>query len=210
MLTAWSLARVGVLLGIVGHGPSWCYPVGVLAFLIAHEAGHAVMAASFHVKPSWPIFFPWPLQLAAWLNVPVLPAYGTLGAYMRLPGMSRVSGWAQWWIAFMGPLWGLTVAVGLLVWGVWLAMPGWGAGVHVWSRLPVPPLVALIVPAGLIWHPFIMAGWLGVLVTGLNLLPIPGLDGWTLWTKWAFLSTGQRLGTVLSGGLALACLPFGS
>ena len=204
MLTAWALVRVGVLMGLVGHGPSWAYPVGVLAFLIAHEAGHAVMAWHFRVRLSWPIFFPWPLQLAAWVGW--LPAFGTLGAVLWLPGRRNLSGWAQWWIAFMGPLWGLTIAVMLLVAGIWQAAPVAASGVHSWSRLPVPLLVAWLVPQGLIWHPFIMAGWLGILITGINLLPIPGLDGWTLWSRWEFLTNRQRVGTFASGGCACVCL----
>jgi len=208
LVTAWSLWRVGVLMGVMGHGPTWAYPVGVLAVLMAHEAGHAVMGWHFRLRLSWPVFFPWPLPVAAWLGWTWLPAFGTLGAFLSLPGRDRLSGWAQWWVAMMGPLWGFTVAVSLLVLGIWHAVPSAGSGVHSWARLPVPLLVAWLVPPGLIWHPFIMVGWLGILITGLNLLPIPGLDGWTLWSRWAFLTHWQRAGTVLSGGMVCACLPW--
>lgn len=204
LVTVWSLWHVGVFMAAVGGGPSWVYPASVLAFLVAHEGGHAGMAALAGLRPGWPLCLPWPLPLAAWVGSPWLPAFGTLGAWVPLPGLRRLSARARWQVAVAGPVAGLCVAVGLLWLGVAASHPA--AAGHVWSRLPVPWLVRWLVPAGLAWHPAIVAGWLGVLVTGLNLLPLPGLDGWALWASWGELSVSQRLGSLALGGIACACL----
>ena len=212
---SWSLWRVGKAMALIfslgSHqpmppSPAW-YAGGVLLFLGAHEFGHWRTAKRLGAYPGWPIFFPWPLSVAAWVGWAWLPAFGTLGAWLRIRGYTRLSGSSQWRIAVAGPLAGLAVSVVLLAVGVALSAPV-PTGRHIWSKLPVPLLVNALVPDGILWHPLIMAGWLGVLVTGLNLLPFPGLDGWTLWSRWAFLTGWQRACTVLSGGMVCACLPW--
>ena len=206
MLTLWALWHVGPFIGAVGHGPAWAYPLGVLAVLVAHEAGHMAAAWWIGLTPGWPIFFPWPLPVAAWLGWPWLPAFGTLGAWVPLPGLRRRSGDDQWLVAMSGLVAGFLVSAGLVGFGIVLSEPV--SGPHVWSRLPVPWLLSVVVPKGVIWSPALVAGWLGLMLTWLNALPLPGFDGWKLWAYWDEYSTGQKWGTVLLGGGAVCgCFP---
>lgn len=208
----WSLWRVGAGMAAIyafsAHvpmpSPAW-YTGGLLAFLGAHEFGHWRAARKAGAHPGWPLFWPWPLSIAAWVRLSWLPAFGTLGAWLPIRGFHRLSGPSQWKIAIAGPLYGFGVSVALLAVGVALSAPV-TAGPHVWSPLHIPILVAAFVPDGIQWHPFVMAGWLGVLVTGINLLPIPPLDGWYVWSRWDVLTLHQRLGSLAIGGLTCACL----
>jgi len=144
------------------------YMAAVLAVLAAHEAGHFVAAKLHGIPATLPFFIPVPILLT-----------GTMGAVIGMEG-SRASRRQLFDIALAGPLAGLVVALPVLVAGIVMGE----AARH--SPFAMPPLARGIlglvrpdVAAGGTIAPnaLFMAGWVGLLVTGLNMVPISQLDG---------------------------------
>lgn len=151
----------------------WVFAVPFLAIMLSHELGHYVAAKRHAVDASPPYFIPMPVFL------------GTMGAVISMKGRIR-SRDALLDIGAAGPLAGLFVALPVLAYGL--------------ATSPVEPLPAgqpLLVegrsllylaflhaahgdiPAGhdVMLTPTALAGWAGLLVTMINLLPVGQLDG---------------------------------
>jgi membrane-associated protease RseP (regulator of RpoE activity) len=146
-------------------GGGLVYMSAVMSVLLAHEMGHFLMTLRYGVPASWPFF------------IPMLPPIGTMGAVIAMQG-SKADRKQLFDIGLAGPIAGLLVCVPVLCLGIYLARPGI-------SPFQQPLLTQLLVPlirpdlagAGLQGNPLLMAGWVGLLVTGLNMLPISQLDG---------------------------------
>ena len=150
------------------------YSVSVLSILTAHEFGHYFAARYYHVPATLPYFIPFPSLL------------GTLGAVIRMsPYIPNRR--ALFDIAAAGPIAGLVVAFPLSFIGIYLSE-------HVPSSVQTGNWISLGDPliframqwlifgsqphdAELLLHPIAFAGWVGLFVTALNLLPISQLDG---------------------------------
>jgi membrane-associated protease RseP (regulator of RpoE activity) len=144
------------------------YMVSVLAVLGAHEAGHFIAARLHGIPATLPFFIPMPILLT-----------GTLGAVIGMEG-SRADRKQLFDIAIAGPLAGLVIAVPLLALGLLFGQVGDAnpfalAPLAVWLQSVLRPDLT----AGLTIEPnaFFMAGWVGLLVTGLNMIPVSQLDG---------------------------------
>ena len=154
------------------------YMLAVMSILVAHEMGHFLQAVRYGVPASLPFFIP----------LPITPL-GTMGAVIALGG-SQADRKELFDIGITGPLAGLVIAVPLALLGLLTATPFPAAsdavfgGVHfgdplifkllvVWLRPDVPADARLIV----FGNPLVVAGWVGMLVTGLNMLPVGQLDG---------------------------------
>lgn len=147
----------------------------LLGILGVHELGHYAVARLYGVSASLPYFIPTPLM-----------GLGTLGAFISIksPLKNRT---VLFDIGLAGPIAGLMVAVPLLLLGLWLSptVPAYFGGEwtlrQVGSSLFIDMMVALLkpVPAGqtLALHPIFFAAWFGLLITGINLLPVGQLDG---------------------------------
>jgi membrane-associated protease RseP (regulator of RpoE activity) len=144
------------------------YMVAVMAILTAHEAGHFLAAQRHGIPATLPFFLPVPVMLT-----------GTLGAVIGMEG-SRADRRQLFDIALAGPLAGLAVAVPVLAAGMASGVP------DAFNPFALPLLgqwlLAAIRPdlsAGQTLAPnaLLMAGWVGLLVTGLNMIPISQLDG---------------------------------
>jgi membrane-associated protease RseP (regulator of RpoE activity) len=143
-----------------------------MAILLTHEMGHYLMARRNRVSASLPYFIPMPIML-----------FGTLGAVIVMKGRIRSRN-ALMEVGAAGPLAGLAVALPLIAIGLSRSEVG-----------PIPEsaiiegqsllymflkwLVVGPIPEGqdVMLHPMAWAGWIGLLVTMLNLLPIGQLDG---------------------------------
>ena len=179
-LTTFAAGAAGwqpLLLGFDEIGPDiaaqWqrglAYAVAAMAVLTAHEAGHFIAAWWHRIPATLPFFIPVPVLLT-----------GTLGAVIGMDG-ARANRRQLFDIAVAGPLAGLVVAVPLLAAGLALggaadatgpfAMPPLARWVQAALR-PDLPGDATVAPNALF-----MAGWVGLLVTGLNLIPMSQLDG---------------------------------
>jgi len=150
------------------------FAVTLLGILGVHEFGHYVAARLHGVAATLPYFIPMPIG-----------GLGTLGAFIsvRSPMKSRT---ILFDIGLAGPLAGFAVAFPLLVVGLLLSepVPLYIRGLtlrSVGSSLLVDFMTNLLtdVRSGqtLLLHPVFFAAWLGVLITGINLLPIGQLDG---------------------------------
>jgi membrane-associated protease RseP (regulator of RpoE activity) len=148
------------------------YMAAVMAVLLAHEMGHFLMALRYRVPASLPMFIPIPIM-----------AMGTMGAVIGMAG-SRADRRQTFDIGLAGPLAGLVVVLPLLYFGLQSAtfsapnQQGWHYGDPLLVKLLIPWLRP-DVPAGWEPHlnPLLMAAWVGLLVTGLNMLPVSQLDG---------------------------------
>lgn len=151
------------------------YSVPLMLILLCHELGHYFVARAHGVPASLPYFIPLP---------PVL-GFGTMGAVI---GMRQVTADRRKLIDIgaAGPLAGLAVAVPVLIYGLSLSpvLPLHPGGMQEGNSL-LYGLLKLVTKGG--WlpsathdvnlHPTAFAGWAGLLVTMINLLPIGQLDG---------------------------------
>ena len=147
----------------------------LMGILLCHELGHYVMSRRHGVAVSLPYFIP----------VPPFITLGTLGAVIRMdkPISDRN---ALFDVGAAGPIAGLIVAVPLLVVGLYLSplvlvTPGEGIeGNSILYALLKYVVFGHWLPSDGLdveLHPMAFAGWVGLLITMINLMPIGQLDG---------------------------------
>ena len=152
----------------------------LLVILFAHEMGHYLTARAYQVDVSPPFFLPVPPFPFAFI--------GTLGAFIRL--RSILSDRRQLLdVGIAGPIAGFLVALPVFWLGLTLsdataAVQGavvWLGGQEIrLGEFPITWAVRVMThgpSAGVVVHPVAFAGWLGMFVTMLNLLPMSQLDG---------------------------------
>lgn len=175
------------------------YSLGLMLILGAHELGHYFTARRHGIWVTPPYFIPAPFAL------------GTFGAFIRIKSLSPDRR-ATFDVAVAGPLAGLVFAIPALLIGlrqsrmvIESASPEIvHTGMQIGSSFLMAIMAKLALGAStleghqLILHPLAFAGWLGLLVTALNLLPIGQLDGGHI----AHAMFGARRGHAISvGGL---------
>lgn len=151
------------------------YCLSLMLVLGAHELGH-YFAARYHKEPvSLPYFLPIPL-----------PPFGTLGAFIQLkaPVKNRR---VLFDIGAAGPLAGLIFAIPVLLYGLYISpveplptvayqLEGNSIVYYLMKFLVkgqfYPTATHDVFLSSIAW-----AGWVGLFVTGLNLLPVGQLDG---------------------------------
>lgn len=150
------------------------YAATLLGILVAHEAGHFLAARRHGMAPPPPLFIPAPFGL------------GTLGAFigLRQPLPDRR---AMFDVGIAGPLAGLVVAIPALALGL-RSSAVLGPEVANPHALPLDGSTLLSLVArlalgaqqpghALVPGPVALAGWVGLLLTGFNLMPVGQLDG---------------------------------
>lgn len=169
-LTAWdgTLSRHDALV----HAGQ--YTGALLGILLAHEFGHYFAARLHKVDASLPFFIP----------LPILSPFGTMGAVIRMRSVIPTRR-ALLDIGAAGPLAGLALAIPLYAWGVAHSdvrpvsdtTDGLQLGNSLLSLL-LDHFFAPATPAGTdVWlSPVAFAGWTGMFVTMINLLPVGQLD----------------------------------
>jgi membrane-associated protease RseP (regulator of RpoE activity) len=152
----------------------YAFALPLMAILLAHELGHYFAARIHHVDTSLPYFIPMPFALI-----------GTFGAIIRMRGPASERN-ALFDIGAAGPLSGLLIAIPVLVYGVITSPVAALDPTLSYFVLGRSLLYEGIVwaakgpiPAGheLILTPTALAGWAGLLVTMMNLVPVGQLDG---------------------------------
>jgi membrane-associated protease RseP (regulator of RpoE activity) len=165
VLTIFSTARSG----------GWAYSACLILILLFHEMGHYFAARYYGVPATLPYFIPFPYAL-----------FGTFGAVIKMQGIIP-NRRALFDIGIMGPAMGLVVALPATVIGIAMSkvipmnqLPdgilGLGDSILFsliadWIHGPLPKGHDLLL------HPIGFAGWAGLFVTALNLLPMGQLDG---------------------------------
>jgi len=154
-------------------GLSALYVAALMAILLAHEFGHYLTCRRFGIDATLPFFLPAPSLI------------GTMGAFIRIRG--AVTRRRQLFdIGAAGPLAGFVLAVPALAWGlarsrVVAAIPSGDAIIFGEPLLLKAFGAVLLKDVGpgrdIILHPVAFAGWVGILVTALNLMPLGQLDG---------------------------------
>ena len=153
---------------------SLLYSACLMGILTAHEFGHYFAARRYRVAVSLPYFIPMPLSMI-----------GTMGAVIR---MSR---WipnrrALFDISAAGPLAGVVLAIPVSFVGLMLSthqpIGGESSGIPLGEPLLFELFERILFGAPsdgtvLLLHDVAFAGWVGLFVTGLNLLPMSQLDG---------------------------------
>lgn len=176
------------------------YAFWVLLILTAHEFGHYFAAKRHLVKATLPYFIPLPL-----------PPLGTMGAVIRMsPYIPNRR--ALFDIAVAGPLAGMAVALPVVFWGIKDAtrvpLATVQHGLHFGDPLMFRIAEWLFLgprPEGaeLIIGPMAFAGWVGLFVTALNLLPMSQLDGGHI-SYAVFGHRSRQIAMAVFGALALA------
>ncbi|MCI4345496.1 MAG: site-2 protease family protein [Thermoplasmata archaeon] len=195
----------------------------LLTILGIHEFAHYVMARRHHVEASLPYFIPVP---------PPFLLFGTFGAFISLrepiPDKKALLD-----IGASGPIAGFIAAIPVTLAGLYLSghAPVLSAancgptilGVNYGNMLiGLPAVWSLfqsligINPSNL--HPLALAGWVGILVTAINLLPAGQLDGGhvarallgakSMYASWAALIILFGLGFLYPGWFFFAILVF--
>jgi len=143
------------------------FSLAVMFVLGSHEMGHYLAARRWGMRTSLPYFIPFPTII------------GTLGAVIkhRGPIPNRK---ALFDVGVSGPLVGILASV--IVIAIGLSLPF--NPPHIRGPVVVlgtPPLFDAIAKAmgynGRFIHPIAFAGWVGLFVTFLNLIPVGQLDG---------------------------------
>jgi len=153
----------------------WAYSACLILILLFHEMGHYFAARYYNVPATLPYFIPFPLGL-----------FGTFGAVIKMQGIIP-NRRALFDIGILGPAMGLVVALPATVIGIAMSKVIQGGQLPDGAfSLGDSILFSLIahwihgtLPQGhdLLLHPIGFAGWAGLFVTALNLLPMGQLDG---------------------------------
>ncbi len=158
------------------------FSLPLAAILAAHESGHYLVARRYRVNASPPYFIPFPPQLGL---------LGTMGAFIRLrsPMYDRRT---LFDIGVAGPFAGMVVAIPILLYGLahsaTIALPATPLAhqaivVEDWHLLLGDSILLTLCKAIVGAHgtlaltPLAIAGWTGLFITCLNLLPLAQLDG---------------------------------
>ncbi|MBH8564198.1 site-2 protease family protein [Nostoc sp. CENA67] len=155
------------------------YAMGLMTILGIHELGHYLTARFYKIRSTLPYFIPMPFFL------------GTFGAFiqMRSPIPNRK---ALFDVSIAGPIAGFVATLPLLIWGLANSNivpltektgllnpdalnPKYSILLALLSKLALGS--QLTAKSAIDLHPIAVAGFLGLIVTALNLMPVGQLDG---------------------------------
>jgi membrane-associated protease RseP (regulator of RpoE activity) len=180
LLTIASTLYIGALYGLepmtrpIQILRGWPFALSILLILGAHEMGHYFAARRHNVPVTLPFFIPMPWSY-----------FGTLGAFIQLRG-PVTNRRALFDVGAAGPLAGLVFAVPVLLYGLATSDLGTIASGQAYEGNSLLYLLAKLLVFGRILpgngvdvylNQVAWAGWVGLFVTGLNLLPVGQLDG---------------------------------
>ncbi|MEM1394529.1 MAG: site-2 protease family protein [Cyanobacteria bacterium P01_H01_bin.150] len=155
------------------------YALSLMTILGIHEMGHYLAAKFYKIRTTLPYFIPFPYFL------------GTFGAFiqMRSPVPNRK---ALFDVSIAGPIAGFLASLPLLIWGLtnsevvpiqeevqFLNTDALNPSHSILIALLAKLTLGSELSSGLAinLHPVAVAGFLGIIVTALNLMPVGQLDG---------------------------------
>jgi len=145
--------------------------IGVWVILATHELGHWIYAQRYGIKLSFPFLLP------SW-------QIGTFGSLTRFASLVPHRS-ALFDVAIAGPAFGGLISMIMLLLGLVLSQPGHGFAIPTsffQGSILVGALAKTILGDALQGavveiHPLTILGWLGLVITALNLMPAGQLDG---------------------------------
>lgn len=175
-----------------------------MTILGTHELGHKIAAACHGVKATMPYFIPFPSML------------GTLGAVIRVKSPLPTRD-AAIDLGVSGPITGFLVAIPVSIIGLRLSIPipadqiqsmegGIAFGENLIFTLLEKYVVTFPDNTVVFLHPVAIAGWVGILVTFLNLIPAAQLDGGHI--ARAFLSERTHRYLTMCTGIMLIAMSY--
>lgn len=175
------------------------FSITLMLILGCHEFGHYYYALKHNVDATLPYFLPAP---------PYIFIIGTFGAFIKIKSpIYKKDALLQ--IGAAGPIAGFIIAVPALVIGLLLSdvieINNQYNGIILGDSLLMKIFTYIIFPDlgngyDILLHPIAFAGWIGLLVTMLNLLPVGQLDGGHI----AYAMLGNKQGLV--GWITLGAL----
>ena len=176
----------------------FAYSFALMTILLSHEMGHYFTSRHYGIPATLPYFIPFPLS-----------PFGTFGAIIKMKGFITNKR-ALFDIGVAGPLAGFIVATPFIIMGIkWSTIEVISPGTP-FIQLGDPLIFRILqrlligeIPPGsdIVLHPFGYAGWVGLFVTALNLLPVGQLDGGHVLyavfgerSKWVFMVVITALG----------------
>ncbi|MBO8174825.1 MAG: site-2 protease family protein [Thermococcus sp.] len=179
------------------------FSISIMAILGTHEMGHKIAATLHGVKSTFPYFIPFPSFI------------GTMGAVIRVKSPIPTRN-AAIDLGVSGPLGGFLVALPVSILGLKLSItlpaslvPLEG-GIIFGTNLFFIILEKYFLRIGenyvILFHPVAIAGWVGILVTFLNLVPAAQLDGGHI--ARAFLNEKAHAYLTFGLGFALIALSY--
>jgi membrane-associated protease RseP (regulator of RpoE activity) len=175
------------------------FTIAILTVLGLHELGHKITADKKGVEATPPYFIPGPPPFGPFLGI------GTFGAVIMQKSLAPNKD-ALFDIGSSGPIMSFVLAIVFVVIGLFLSPIKYSA--EALPTIQVPWLFMLlaralvqipVAPPGtpyayILLHPVAFAGWVGMVVTMLNLLPAAMLDGGHV----ARSVAGDKMRTVLT------------
>ncbi len=177
------------------------YALAIMGFFAVRSLGYYWTTRRYHIAATLPYFIPV-------IPLPLLPL-GTVGSFIQIrsPIPHRK---ALFDVGVIGALAGFAIAIPLLYWGLShstvVALPQKpGAGLLSFEALnPKYSLVlaalgklalgnGLVAQKAINLHPIAVAGWIGLLFSAFNLMPVGQLDG----GRMVHAMFGQRTGAVI-------------
>ncbi|MEO0092242.1 MAG: site-2 protease family protein [candidate division WOR-3 bacterium] len=168
------------------------FSFSLLVILGGHELGHYFISRHYGVSVTLPYFLPIPH-----------PLVGTMGAFIRIKSMLP-NRRALLRIGVAGPIVGFLISLPITIVGIAHSQISQIIETDHQIRLGVPLLFKFLtfifhrnIPEGfdLVLSPMAFAGWLGLFVTALNLIPAGQLDGGHI--AYALLGKHRKIVTVL-------------
>jgi len=150
------------------------FSLTLMTILLCHEMGHYIYCVRYGVTATLPYFIPAPTLI------------GTMGAFIRIKSAIR-SRTALFDIGIAGPIAGFLVALVVLLVALPMSKPGPMAQGDVMIGFPLifhlvywfmlGDATRVMPLSGMLLHPTVIAAWVGMFATALNLLPGGQLDG---------------------------------
>src|ERR1700688_1716861 len=164
------------LLAIAALRSGLSFSIPLMMILFAHEMGHYLTSRYHNVDASLPYFIPAP---------PSIFIIGTFGAFIRMRQPARTRR-VMFDIGAAGPWAGVMLAIPAVIIGLYLSdvtpLDKSAGGLELGNSLLFLGLSHLVLgvdpsTVNVNLSPIAFAGWLGLFVTTLNLLPVGQLDG---------------------------------
>ncbi len=207
--TSWDVLR-RVEPGLNPIVTSVLYVIGLIGIVGIHELGHMFASRKHGIKASWPYFLPFPF------------GYGTFGAFIsqKTPIRSRND---LFDVGLAGPIFGFIASIFFTIIGLMISFDVKNSAVPADIFNPLNPidfrlvsdtrfrillfetLAFIIIPnkgsnTQIFLHPLAIAGYIGLLLTGLNLIPVGQLDGGHV-ARSLFSENNHRILTYISAAL---------